>query len=439
MSEQLLSQDDAASALVTYIFSGAIGPPNGKGVAYSLIEATDTAFVWSAALEDIDDESGTPILRYRVKIDRRTREVSTPEQIALSEAELAEAVLDATGEHLASSERFTDGALSISYKVAVRESDAQYVVQLRHHGRVASMDACMRLISRTVDPQALPVPPVYPIPGEKDRQEVTGMGRQITRLVPGVIASSAYPRLPHDERLAFVRRMARAFRACWGIRLPEPSLIGELIADDTGGRVELRVGPDRHHGLDGPFASVRAYLQAHIKASLAALEKQQGIDEYKEQFLDPIRDFVGKRLDCIPAAVEDVPVVAAHADMGPHNIIVSDETCAEIRAVIDWEFVASAPYASLHRVVEMLFRRPAPNGFGPEYERVGELREAFWGEMPEWKVWEESEATRAFLEWFRFGMFMKPEWRPKELSGEEREGYWRENIRVVGELLEKYP
>jgi hypothetical protein len=36
-------------------------------------------------------------------------------------------------------------------------------------------------------------------------------------------------------------------------------------------------------------------------------------------------------------------------------------------AIIDWEFVASAPYASLHRVIEMLFRKSASNGFGAEY------------------------------------------------------------------------
>jgi hypothetical protein len=42
-----------------------------------------------------------------------------------------------------------------------------------------------------------------------------------------------------------------------------------------------------------------------------------------------------------------------HADMGPHNIIVSSETHTEIQAVINWEFVASAPYASLHRIIEI--------------------------------------------------------------------------------------
>ncbi|KAF4996595.1 hypothetical protein FDECE_12364 [Fusarium decemcellulare] len=438
MSGELMTQEEAVSALLAYVFSGAIGSPKGRGVGYSLMKATPTAFSWSAALEDIDGPA-TPITRYLIKIDRRSKEISPPKPIFLSEAELSEAILAATGQHLASSTRFTDGALSISYKVTVQEHhDLAYIVQLRHHGCVASMDALMTLISRTIDCRILPVPPVYPIPGEKKRQEVTGTGRQITKLIPGVMASSVYPRLSHEERLNFVQKMALAFQACWRIQLPEHHLIGELIADDIDGQIVLSIGPDRHYGLGGPFTSVRDYLRAHIRSSLVAFEKQQGIEEYKERFLDRIRDFVDNGLHNIPLIVEDIPIVAMHADLGPHNVIVSSQTHSEIRAVIDWEFVASAPYASLHRIIEMLFRKPAPNGFGPEYDRADELREAFWGTIPDWKLWNECETTQAFLEWFRFGLFMKPEWRPKDLPEDEAQSFWLENIRVVESILSKY-
>ncbi len=131
--------------------------------------------------------------------------------------------------------------------------------------------------------------------------------------------------------------------------------------------------------------------------------------------------------------------MAPHADMGPHNIIISSHTPSEIQAVIDWEFVASAPYASLHRIIEMLFRKLAPNGFGQEYDRTDELREAFWDAIPDWKLWNEDESIKAFLEWFRFGLFMKPEWRPKDLPADEAQKFWRENIRVVRDMLNKYP
>jgi Phosphotransferase enzyme family len=138
----------------------------------------------------------------------------------------------------------------------------------------------------------------------------------------------------------------------------------------------------------------------------------------------------------IPAIVEDVPIVAVHSDMGPHNVILSPTQPTDIMAIIDWEFVASAPYASLHRVIEMLFREPASNGFGSEYAHADQLRQAFWGAIPEWKKWNESEATKVFLEWFRFGTFMKAEWRPDGLA-EQEEAYWRENVRVVERQLRK--
>ncbi|KAL1845308.1 hypothetical protein VTK73DRAFT_699 [Phialemonium thermophilum] len=293
MDAEVLTEDEAASMLVAHVFSGAIGPPRDKAVAYALVEATPTAFVWSAALEDLDGPA-VPVDRFRIRIDRRTREISSPQPMVLTRQELAHAILSATGQHLASAARLTGGALSVSYQVTVHEApDVAYVVQLRHHGRVASMDALMTFLSRTVDHHVLPIPLVFPIPGEKERQEATSMGRQITLLVDGEIASTTYPSMSHVERLTFVRKMALAFQACWRLPLPEPRLIGELVASTTtDGDVIFEVDPDRHHGLGGPFSSVRDYLRAYIRSSLANLEKQQGIDDYKERYLDRIRNLL---------------------------------------------------------------------------------------------------------------------------------------------------
>jgi hypothetical protein len=63
--------------------------------------------------------------------------------------------------------------------------------------------------------------------------------------------------------------------------------------------------------------------------------------------------------------------------MGPHNVNLSPTAPTDIKAIIDWELVASAPYALLHRVIEMLFRESAPNGFGAEYAHANELCDAF--------------------------------------------------------------
>ena len=434
MPVQMMSSDDAVVVLLAYAFSGAIGPAQGKAVTRALLSTTPTTFAWSVGLEDFDADPA-PIDRYLIKVDRQSKEILTAEPIIISETELGEAILAATGQHLASSSRFTDGLLSISYKVTVQESpDIAYVVQLRHHGRIASMDYLMRMIPETIDPRILPVPPVYPIPGEKERQEATGMGRQITRFIPGDMASAVYPRLSHEERLVLVRKMALALQACWRTQLPQPHLIGELLGDPSNG---LTIGPDRHHSLGGPFKTVRDYLRAYLRYSFSALEKQQGIDEYKARYLDRISNFLDRHEHDMPAVVEDIPIVAMHTDMSLHNIIVSSQTPTKIQAIIDWEFVASAPYASQCQIIEMLFREWAPNQFGPEYGRANELREAFWDVIPDWKQWNQSEATQTFLEWFRFGLFMKPE-PPGDLPEEEKQSFWQENTRVVEEMLNSF-
>lgn len=174
--------------------------------------------------------------------------------------------------------RFTDGALSISYKVSIEEDpDIQYIVQLHHHGKVTSMNLVMGLISSSVDPSILALPTVYPIPGEEQRQKTSGMGRQIARLISGPMANSVYPGMSHEEKVLFVRNMDLAFQASWRIPLAKERLIGELCAVQAGDGIVLTIGPDRHYSLGGPFTSVRDYLRAYICSSLDTFKWQQGI------------------------------------------------------------------------------------------------------------------------------------------------------------------
>jgi hypothetical protein len=428
--------EDAISLLLKLMFSGAVGPTDGKGVGYSLVKENDDSFVFIAGLEDMGTEQ--PIHRYRVVVDRESGKVDPPELVSLSTPQLADAVLRATGQHVAESERFTDGALSISYKISVQEDPAaQYVLQLRHHGNVESMNTIMQLVSSKVDCRVLPLPTVYPIPNQSEQQMFSGMGIQITRFVPGVMAHKAYPLMSHKERLRFVKNFARAFDALWQVHLPERFMIGELRAIPQCGSIKLTVLPDRHHSLGGPFKSVADYLRAHIRGALQSFQKQQGIEEYKSRYLQPVRDFVGSGMPHIPTVVEEIPVVFCHSDMGLHNVIVSASNPSEIVAIIDWEFCAGSPYACLEPMIERLFREPAANGFGREYPSAKELREAFWRSIPKWDLWNQSEATNVFSEWYRFGIFMKAEWRPEDLKDKERNSFWAENIRVVERFLAK--
>jgi hypothetical protein len=56
-----------------------------------------------------------------VNIDKVSRKIQTPRPIYLLKAELKKVVLTATGYYLKTSLRFTDKALSILYKVSVKE------------------------------------------------------------------------------------------------------------------------------------------------------------------------------------------------------------------------------------------------------------------------------------------------------------------------------
>ena len=244
---KLLSVQEGISLLLRLMFSGAVGSANGKAVSYSVLEEKEDCFVFIAALEDID-QTNVPVHRLRIAMDRESGKIDPPEAISLSSTELAAAIRRATGNQVADFARFTDGALSISYKVSVKDHpDIQYVVQLRHHGKVASMNALMQLASSTISPQLLPLPAVYPIADEADRRNVTGMGIQITQYIPGVMANDIYPLMTHEQRLRLAQKVGKAYNALWKIPLPSERLIGELLATDKDGIITLSVGPDRHH------------------------------------------------------------------------------------------------------------------------------------------------------------------------------------------------
>ena len=243
-------------------------------------------------------------------INKVSRKIQPLIPITFSKVKLEKAVLTATGHHLKASSRFADGSLSVSYKVSIKEGpDIQQVVQLRHHGNVTSMNLLISLISSTLGhrPSVLPLLTVYPISGEEQRQKMTGIGRQITRLIPGPMANSVYLRMSHEEKLVFVRHMALAFQATWHIILPKGRLIGELCTAETDDGVVLDVGPGRQYNLGGPFTTVRDYLCAYICSSLDSFNRQQGIDEYKARFLQRVTGFVGSGMHNIPAIVEDAP------------------------------------------------------------------------------------------------------------------------------------
>ncbi|ATY59667.1 hypothetical protein A9K55_003050 [Cordyceps militaris] len=437
-SPPLMDQFQAADALLKYVYSGVIGATKGLAVSYAVMRTTDSAFIFSATLEPLDHSSEF-LDRYQIDIDRQNGQPSTPKKIEITDEELQKAILAATGQEIASSSRFTDGGFSTSYKVtAMHNPEIVYVVQLRFHGNVASMDALMKFVHNNSAPGAIPMPTVYSIPGEAEHQQSTGFGRQITQFVPGVLAERVYPDMTHTDRLELVRKMALAWQACWDLPLPSPRQIGELIAVDKNASISLTVGPDRHFSLGGPFTSVREWLKGRLQHAVSSLGRTNGIDDFKDEYMAGIQAFIDKRLDQIPQTVEECPITALHVDMGLHNVLVAEDNHKEIKAIIDWELCASAPFLAALPCIEMLFRGGAPNGFGVEYPHADELRSAFWDAIPKWKACWESQGVRDFLEWYRFALFLQPHHCPKEKSMAEKREFWAENIRVVEGMLKKY-
>lgn len=433
-----MDQFQAADALLKYVFSGALGPTKGMGVDYAIMRTTDSAFTFSATLEP-PEGTENPLNRYQIEIDRQSGEPSAPKKIEITDEDMQKAILAATGNTIALSRRFTDGGFSISYKVAVMDKpDTIYIVQLRFHGNVASMDAIMKFVRAHNKPGVIPMPAVYSIPGEAEHQKATGLGRQITQFVPGIIAESVYPDMPHADKLGLVRKMALAWQACWDLPLPSPRQIGELLAVDNNGSINLTVGPDRHFSLGGPFTSVREWLKARLRHAVASLDRASGIDDYKEEYMTSIQAFVDNRLDQMPQTIEECPIVALHIDMGLHNLIVAEHDYQEINSIIDWELCASAPFLAAYTCLEMLFRRGAPNGFGVEYPQADLLRSAFWDTIPKWKAYWESQSARDFMEWFQFSLFLKPEYCSAKMPKAKKMEFWAENIRVVEGMLKKY-
>lgn len=108
--------------------------------------------------------------------------------------------------------------------------------------------------------------------------------------------------------------------------------------------------------------------------------------------------------------------------------------------MIDWEFVAAAPFAVSCTLIERLFRQPAGNLFGPEYPGADELREAFWSAIPKWNKRYEQDSTKVFLEWWDFAEFLKAE-APFGIDDGDVEAkwkFWSKNVEVVEGMLDKY-
>ncbi|VBB79609.1 Putative protein of unknown function [Podospora comata] len=334
-------------------------------------------------------------------------------------------------------QRLSNGAYGTTYKVTVKEPERpQLIVQLRFHGDVLSMNALQDYIRATVS-QGLPVPRTYPI---KSCDRSDGLQLQVTEFVPGTMANGIFKHLSIQDGIPIARQMARAFAALW--ELPVFKLndaIGEAVASildkpDSDGKLVIKVGPVRQDGVGGLFDSVSNFLRAWILHRFEKLEAQQGIDEYKAMLLPSIRSFVQTKLESrLPKGLDEIPVVLMHADLGLHNVLVSESPLFEIAAVIDWEFVSCLPFLwVVPRLIEPILREDLGDEKGAPLEAVQLLREVFWNEIPAWRDIMASQEEQTFLEWYEFGLYMKANpYMNFNAPVEERMAFRERNISTV--------
>ncbi|KAJ1678661.1 hypothetical protein EV182_003595, partial [Spiromyces aspiralis] len=333
-------------------------------------------------------------------------------------------------------QRLSNGAYSTTYKVTVEESDRpQLIVQLRFRGDVVSMNALQDYI-RARAPPGLPVPRTFPT-AAFDRSD--GLQLQVTEFVPGTMADSICKHITIEDRVIIVRQMARAFAALWELPvLRVNNAIGEAVVSLPGkpddGSLSITVGPEKQDGVGGPFDSVSSFLRAWILHRFEELEAQHGIDEYKAMLLPSIRNFVQGKLDSrLPKGLDKIPVVLMHADLGLHNVLVSESPPYEFTAVIDWEFISCLPFlCAVPRLIEPMFQEGLGDENGALLEATQLLREVFWSEIPAWKDIMASVEGQTFLEWYEFGLYMKANAYIKfDASLEESMASWERNISAV--------
>lgn len=422
-----LSDQELAKRMRCLVKGGLLGTYEGNDVLSDIVRQDEKTITYFVALYDFTKEqigernllcitkdegklvSTTPLTITKDELDRMftNANIGTPHDII----------------------RLDEGGYAVTYKVSVVEHSEKYIVQLRYHGDVDSMN---KIIGYIYDHAAANIPVAKPFP--VTFQVSSGLMVQISQFIEGVAGSEVYYDTPINERVNLVRQIARAFGTTWNLQINRPQkLIDE--ATFSGEPISISVGPDRKYNLGGPFSSVSEYLKAWIDYCLRELEEMDFVDEFKEDVLPGIRRLVEDGLD-IPSEVEEVPIVLSHEDMKLPNMILSSSEPRKLEAVLDWEWVYCLPFAvAVPMFIEPLFWED-PKGNQKVGEHTLELREAFWDEIPEWKIQIDSKATRIFLEWYEFGRSMRvlPP-REDDTTPEQRRELWKEDTRRIKEFL----
>ncbi|KAJ5329592.1 hypothetical protein N7452_009982 [Penicillium brevicompactum] len=425
-----LSEEELARRMRQLVRAGLLGNYDGKATISDIIEQDEKTITFLAALYDMTSE----------EIDENHLICITKEEGALVSKRLVtinQEELDGVFHNLGLGSpdqitRLSKGFYGVTYQVSVKEKEENFIVQLRYHGNVDSMDTLMRYIHDNVAP-TLPVAIAYPT----SLQVLDVFKVQITQFVPGIPGNEIFYNLPLPARIEAVKQIARAFAPLWNLQIDQPhGIIGEVNVSDNP--VSVSIGPERRYGLGGPFSSTSQYLEAWLHHCIRELESTDCVEEFQENILPAIRKFMNGNLN-IPPQVEEVPVVILHDDLALNNMIFSSDDPHDLQAIIDWELVDNKPFAvAIPKFIEPLFWADS-KGDQKDHDGYRDLRKAFWDAIPRWKAYMNSEATRVFLDWYNLGDDLKvlPPF-DDDLSAEQKLEFWKDNIRAVWDFLGRY-
>ncbi|KAJ5322892.1 hypothetical protein N7452_011181 [Penicillium brevicompactum] len=401
-----LSKEKISQRMRDLVFGGHLGPTQGKAITFDIVREDTVSIIFIAALISLT-EVNAGLDRYLISLAKDGALLSAS-PVSLDTGEMPKLLLESGCGKLVEYERFKDGSFGTTYKAKARgkneDEPNEYIVQLRYHASIDNMYHLIKYV-REKSPGGLPVPQMFPT----STSPSSVLGVQISQ--ESEVLSNKW------------RKPSQLYGSC----LPGTgNLIGEAILSPEG---TVSVGPERRYGLDGPFPSVVSYLQAWIKHRVEKLQGQQAIDEYKDKYLERILRFVEMSLNHIPVEVEDVKLALVHTDLGLHNMIFSETPTPTLKGVIDWEFVDYAPLlVAVPTLVEPTFELFASES--------GDLRQAFWDEIPLWKQAVASKASQIFLDFYSFGLYLKADALPdRNADLAAKEQYWKKNIEFVEGFL----
>jgi hypothetical protein len=428
--ESMLSEEELTKCMRQLVREGLLGSFVGKAVIDDIIEQDEKTITFLAALYDLESEDIDE--KHLICITKKEGALVSNKHVTITREELDEIFRDL---NIGSSDQITrlsKGTYGATYRVSVRGLEEQFIVQLRYHGNVDSMNALMRYIYDNVA-STLPVAKVYPT----DLRIFDIFKVQITQFIPGVSGNVLFYNLPLPARIGAIKQIARAFATLWDLQIGRPQrAIGEVLVFDDP--ISLSIGPERRYGLGGPFSSICQYLEAWLHRCIRELEEREGVEEFQEDVLPAIRQMVNAGLN-IPPKVEEVPIVISHDDMALNNMIFSSNEPHTLEGIIDWELVNCMPFAGVvPTYIEPLFWGDS-KGNQKEHDGYQDLHDAFWDEIPKWKTHMNSEATQVFLDWYQLGkdiLVFPP--LDDDISVEQKRELWKDNTRAVWDFLGRY-